>query len=439
MPLTKTSQYPQPFSADTSSSLSDQLDTIAGMAPRSKVTAAAEAGPQKRATASSRASAYDADFMKHLAEMNIEAPRRTNLPANFEQLRERLRQPRASLTSSHFSDDEFEAFLDKVENARDENRVMSDVFPAIKGVHTYPSTQNRPCRNWKPLSDGKLVIPQPDFFDGVRKGSKYKQIREVLDTLIVPSAVHDCPFLPNFFGEAKGPKGSPDVAIRQACYDGFFGTRAMHHLRAYGRKETYDHKAYTFTFTYYSGFLEIYAHHMSEPDEMDTQPHYHMSRLGAWALQGSNERFVEGATAFRNLRDLAREIREEFLASADARMRGIPEELRRTLIEEATQRVRGSAPVSFEDAVRTSLSHSQIADDESPGILSSEAGNESDVTVTPEENANEQEGPKDKATSKVERKKGARSKDRVQKRPASIAKVRRKARANAKAGTHGSP
>ena len=321
--------------------------------------------------------------MTKLGAWNVQSHGRANKPANYEKFQDRLRNPRASLEPSHFSEDQFEFFLDAMENALDESTVMSDLFPTIRGEHIYPSTQNRPCKNWKPLVDANLVIPQPDFFDGVRKGSQYRQIREVLDTLIVSSTMYDCPFLPNFFGEAKAPRDSGDIAERQACYDGAFGARAMHHLQSYGAEEKYDCNAYIFTFTYSRGLLEIYAHYLSQPDGPNTVPHYHMTRLGAWALQSSRQNFTEGAAAFRNLRDLARELREQFLDDADRRMQGATEERRAELIAEAIQRVQETLPdmKSFEDVVHKPQSQKpQPAHNEGSQTSPSEAsGDESDA------------------------------------------------------------
>ena len=326
--------------------------------------------------------------MTHLAENKVEPNSRANKPANFGQLQERLKQPRAELELSNFSEQQFEFFLDALENAADENMVMSDVFTKIRGDHIYPSTQNRPCGNWKPLIDADLVIPKPDFFDGVRKGSKYREIRKALDTIIVPSTMHDCPFLPNLFGEAKAPKGSGDIAERQACYDGAMGARAMHHLQSYATAEIYDHNAYTFTFTYSRGFLEIYAHHMSQPDGPCTQPHYHMTSLASYALRHSRQTFIEGATALRNLRDIAHELRESFLADADQRMRDLPQEVRERLIGEAMKRVQESLPEmsSLEDAVRNS--QNQASNGGGSQTSASEANaDDSDITITPKRQA----------------------------------------------------
>ena len=70
-----------------------------------------------------KTNAYDNNFMTLLAERNIEPPRRTPKPANYDELITLLEQPRSSLSTSPFSDRDFDQFLDAVENARTEPMV----------------------------------------------------------------------------------------------------------------------------------------------------------------------------------------------------------------------------------------------------------------------------------------------------------------------------
>lgn len=384
--------------------------------------------------------------MTKLAKRNITRPKLANSkPANFKNLQDKLKTRRASLSPSNFPEDRFESLLNSMENALDESTVMSDVFSKIKGDHTYPSTQNRQCRNWKPLVDANMVTPQPDFFDGVRITSKYRQIQEVLGSLIIPSTSDDCPFLPNFLGEVKAPKGSMDIAKRQACYDGAFGARAMHHLRNYGAEETYNNHAYTFTFTYSYGVLELCAHHMSQPDEPNTPPYYHMTKLGAWLLQTSRQQFAEGATAFRNLRDLARELREQFLDDADQRMQGVPKDRRTELIAEAIERAQKALPnmQDFENVIcKPQLQSSQTINSQDSQASSNEViVDRIDAVVASTRLAAENGSPKHKATLKARRNKTPepnyklKTSTKVQKKSTSKAKAKSKPRANKNAKT----
>ena len=257
-----------------------------------------------------KTNAYDINFVTILAERNIQPPKRTPRPANYNELMTLLEEPRLSLSPSTFSDRDFDQFLDAVENARTEPMVMSYVFPRILGSTSYPSTMNKSCTNWAPLvTDAELVTPQPDYYDGIRAGPENKLLRQHHDKIIVPAA--DAPFLPNFFTEAKAPRGSIDVATTQAVYDGAFGARAMHCIRNTGSSNDFDSKAYTFTATYASGTLGLYAHFVTQGDGPATSTYYHMIPLGGWTLWHSVKTFREGVTAFRNLRDLAHRMRTE--------------------------------------------------------------------------------------------------------------------------------
>lgn len=89
-------------------------------------------------------------------------------------------------------------------------------------------------------------------------------------------------------------------------------------LQLYGHgKITYDNCAYTITSTYHDGTLKMYATHITPPTGANKSPEYHMTLLGAWALIGSREQFKQGAAAFRNGRDWAKERRDGFISIAN--------------------------------------------------------------------------------------------------------------------------
>ncbi len=126
---------------------------------------------------------------------------------------------------------------------------------------------------------------------------------------------------PNFFLEAKGPDGSAAVATSQARYDGALGARGMHSLQNYGTEEpTYDGKAYTYSSTYHNTLLQMYAHHVTAPAAPGGRPEYHMTQVKTVAMTEDRDAFVQGATAFRNLRDLAKTHRDNFIQAANARL-----------------------------------------------------------------------------------------------------------------------
>lgn len=174
--------------------------------------------------------------------------------------------------------------------------------------------------NLRPLTDGTLAPANPDFYYGAYPEELDLSVRNDLASDIIPSTIQDKPMAPNFFMEVKGPNGGAAVAVRQARYHGAFGARAIHALQNYGKDGLeYDGSAYVFSSTYYDGALKLYAHHMTAPSAPDEQPEYHMTLVDAWAMTGNIDDFRRGATAFRNARDLAKQHRDNFVQSANAR------------------------------------------------------------------------------------------------------------------------
>lgn len=101
-------------------------------------------------------------------------------------------------------------------------------------------------------------------------------------------------------------------------YDGAVGVRAMHKLQNYGADEPmYDNKAYTFTSTYQDGRLQIYLTHPAGPLASEGQPEYHMTKLNRYDMTGNLKNFRDGATAYRNNRDLAMTHRLSFIKQAN--------------------------------------------------------------------------------------------------------------------------
>jgi hypothetical protein len=97
----------------------------------------------------------------------------------------------------------------------------------------------------------------------------------------------------------------------------------VHSLRNYGGEEeaVYDGNAYTYSSTYLDGQLKLYAQHVTTPTMSRKRPSYHMIQLDTYALTGSRKGFVEGATAFRNARDMAQRHCDEIVRETNARAR----------------------------------------------------------------------------------------------------------------------
>ncbi|RJE18109.1 hypothetical protein PHISCL_09552 [Aspergillus sclerotialis] len=142
----------------------------------------------------------------------------------------------------------------------------------------------------------------------------------MLSNQIIPSTQDDLPMAPNFFLEAKCPDGNAAVADRQACYDGALGARAIHALQSYQQKRPiYDNNAYTIISTYTSRTLTLYTTRLTKPKGPDCRPEYIMTQLGGWMMTNNAETFRQGASAYRNARDRAKEKSDEFIRLANRR------------------------------------------------------------------------------------------------------------------------
>jgi hypothetical protein len=240
---------------------------------------------------------------------------------NWSEINRAMTQPRPSLSFLRFSDGAFEDFERKNMDALNEAEVMTNAFPLIRSNADIPSAINRPFGNLKQLTDGTIVDAQPDFYYGASSQQLAPQIREELNSYLIPSANSNAPILPNNFIEGMGPGGTAVVVKRQACYDGALGARAMHTLQSYGQPEpVYDNNAYTIASTYSDGTLKMYTTHLTQPSNSGNLPEYHMNKLNGWEVTGNPDTFRQGVSAFRNVRDWAKKKRDEFIETANKRI-----------------------------------------------------------------------------------------------------------------------
>ena len=266
-----------------------------------------------------RSSAYDGNFEQHLIENSIYPVSREHRAANHEVWTNALTKPRSS--PSHSSDASYNSFVREVGKAQDEGEIMAKVFPKIVGKTKHATACNVPFRHLNQITK-RIVVPQPDLYQGEVPDVGNRTIRANLDKDIVPSTRKTRPFLPNYFAEVKGPEGSYAVAERQACHGGAVGARAMHRLQSLGGTEDYDGKAYTASATYYGrGYMDLHTHHMTQPRGPGTLPHTHMTPLQGYNLTNSPQSFREGRNAFRNVADKAHDYRVEFIKDANRRNR----------------------------------------------------------------------------------------------------------------------
>lgn len=223
---------------------------------------------------------------------------------------------------------------------------MRNVIPILAGDANIPNEGHLPFTNLESLTDEATVKAVPDFFDGARSGSVNKPVSTALGRMIVPTKHTDALVLPNFFLEAKAPKGGADVVLRQACYDGAYGARAMHSLQNYGETEpAYDGNAYTYSSTYHDGTLKLYTHHFTAPAVVGGRPEYHMTKLRGFDVTDTRESFTQGATVFRNARDFAKQHRDDLIKTANARSSQPA-----AITEQVTERFGDDVPASGEVA-----------------------------------------------------------------------------------------
>ena len=130
---------------------------------------------------------------------------------------------------------------------------MRHVVPIVAGNSDILIKENLQFKRLESMADGLSIDPSPDFYDGARLQDIEKTVQEELGLYIIPTAHRTAPVAPNFFMEAKGPKGVASVGQLQAMRNGAYGARAMHSLQSYGqRMPVYDGNAYAITTVYHS-------------------------------------------------------------------------------------------------------------------------------------------------------------------------------------------
>lgn len=273
-----------------------------------------------------RTSAYNPKFSNHLREYGIHDQYSSREPANFAAIEERLAQRRPSLSPSQFSQGALRQFSAELRLSRNESALQCGILPDVMGNHRrdFATGYNDRFNNLRPLTDGSLVRPQPDMWDGSR--AALPRVTDELGSYILSRTDGVQPIVaPNFFGEFKGPRGDLNIADLQAQYDGAVGAQGIFTLQNYGRETAvYDNNAYTMSATLGSGALRMYAHHPTEPAEPGGPPEYHMTHVAGWLLDGSAEQCRQGLGAFRNGRDFAKEQRDNFIEAANAEAKTKP-------------------------------------------------------------------------------------------------------------------
>ena len=281
-------------------------------------------------------SSYDPNFGQNLIDSGVYPEgyetsdgQPTAEPGNLDAIRDALTTARASLSPSRFPESSFQEFKKANARAISETQAMTTAFAIIEGEgrHRYYSAgPDHPFNHLTPLS-GTLPRPKPDGYDGVRPERIDQPVRDDLGHYIVPCNDWSRPAAPNFYIEGKSKSARPDVAKLQASHGGAVGARAMHHLVNHGRVEAeYDGNMRTYSTTYHpaTSTLKLYGHHTTAPQAPGHSPQYHMSQLRGFDMTDSPERFREGATVFRNARELAESERNLAVQAANRATRHAP-------------------------------------------------------------------------------------------------------------------
>ncbi|KPM41205.1 hypothetical protein AK830_g5335 [Neonectria ditissima] len=272
---------------------------------------------------------YNCRFMQHLTDHGIFPAdyrypdgRDVPEPSNKEALLQALAVPRAS--SSQLSEKDFQNFVKADRAAFVERDVVRFVIPLITGLlNNIDRTVSRGVRfaNLEHLTDGSLAAAVPDEYYGAPPEQLHLKVRQELEHVIIPTSQKNFPISPNFFLEVKGPRGTPAVLQRQACYDGAMGTRGIHSLQSYASSvPEHNHGAYTISAAYSSGgSLKLYAHHLVHSSTLDgeVRTEFAMTQLRGFDLTDNLDTFREGLTAYRNAADWCKQQRDDAIKKAN--------------------------------------------------------------------------------------------------------------------------
>ena len=321
-------KFPEPADDPLNHTMSSRQSTARGRKRGSASTL--DTRPTTNTTNTESSGPYSRNFQQKLIDGGIypdeyEYPEGRVLPepGNLEEINQRLAQPRPSLSPSHFSNEKFKQFKRADAHVSKENKATKTVIPIIEGKITDDKCVEGEVlfTNLKPLTNDMLTAAKPDLYYGARPEQLDRRVRDELSGHIIPSTQDDLPIAPNFFLAAKGPDGTAAVARRQACYDGALGARGMHSLQSYGEDEpVHNNNAYAITSIYSDGQLKMYTSHPTQPTSPKGRPEYCMTQLNTWGMTGNLDTFRQGASAYRNARDWAKEQRDEAIRLANDRV-----------------------------------------------------------------------------------------------------------------------
>lgn len=243
------------------------------------------------------------------------------LPNNLDEIHERLHERRPSLSQSRFTDDDFQHFKDLNESALTQAHAMSRIFPIIRGREAVASGQGYLFGNMDPLAEN-ISRAIPGYFNGSYPENVRGEVRADLKMYIVPSSNDSRPLLPNFFSEVGT---NPSMMERRITQVLGYGARSMYKIQSYRQGQSvFDGNAYTIGSTYSygknAGILRLYTMHPTGPAGPNGEPKYWTNEIMTFAMTKDADAFRNGAAAFRNAQDWAKEQRDTFIELANERV-----------------------------------------------------------------------------------------------------------------------
>lgn len=290
------------------------------MAPKKRKAQAGEAGQ-------TTTGAYSANFEQVMNDQNMIFFRRNKVaepPQNYDEIKKKLveERPQDPEHPAH-------AVLDDLGDTPTHNDLVNCMLPILH-EKKLQGPQNRQFTVMKPgdIIDANVKRFAPDYYEGAKANTVDKDLKKNLRTSIVPSNHNEDPIVPNFFLEFVTESRDAVVTRRQAGIDGVLGARCMNSLQNYPRQMAdkgppppeweFDGNAYSFGLTYRPRDLTIYSVHMTPPEPGDNMPGYRIAQIEIYSMV-SEESYHRAISAYRNIRDLAKEYRDGIVTKANSR------------------------------------------------------------------------------------------------------------------------
>lgn len=283
---------------------------------------------QATETGQTTTGAYSANLEQVMNDHNMKFFRRNDpaeRPQNYDEIKKRLgdERPQDSEHPAH-------AALDDLSDTITHNDLANCMLPILHEA----KLQGPQNRQFTVMKAGDIIDAAavqkfaPDYYEGAKPDVVDKDLKKNLRTSIVPTYYNEDPIAPNFFLEFVTERSGQVVTRRQAGIDGVLGARCMNSLQNYPRQMAdkgppppeweFDGNAYSFGLTYRPRDLTIYSVHMTPPEPDDNMPGYRIVQIEIYSMVHEDS-YHRAISAYRNIRDLAKEYRDDILTKANSR------------------------------------------------------------------------------------------------------------------------